>query len=609
MKKIVAFLIGILMITTAAYAAYHHEGEMDAGNFLAAYPDKAGTKLDHCALCHSGGQYVNSKDKLVTLGSCQWCHYSYGYDGSGDILETINPFGAAYMEAGRDEDAFALIEDLDSDEDGFSNADEIAAERFPGDANDNPPKETAPFRIFTRGQLEAMPAHTQFMLMNTSRSGDFYVEYTGVPMAYLLDASGMLPEATGITVFAPDGWSQYHPLQLDQDPELYHVYGNMPDSEDQYPAATYQYDPEAELWCDYSAPSCVGRQHNDPVFVENGLKAILAYKREGADLDKGILSEENKLDGEGPFRVVVPQKSPNPPDQSSKAEDQNVLWPYTEGWDHNAGACTRSATIIRVEPLPEGKTDIDLLEAGWSYVDQEKIIVYGAIDGTDSNGNGILDSEEGTEDTDGNGIPDFKESNHCTFQHTQGAETVHMIASGGAFANVVAVEPGDPALPQVGKPEDCTFPYGAIQFDITDIAEGDSVTVTLVFPGDVPTTATYYKISEANGWKPVEFGSNDGDNTITITLTDGDPLTDADGVVNGRIVDPGALGITEEADVDDNSGDTTSATSSGGGGGGDSCFISSINAEAGTAPALLIAALFIAALLIRRTNNVKHDEK
>ena len=36
--------------------------------------------------------------------------------------------------------------------------------------------------------------------------------------------------------------------------------------------------------------------------------------------------------------------------------------------------------MIRVEPLPSWATDIDILEAGWSFVDQGKIIVYGALD-------------------------------------------------------------------------------------------------------------------------------------------------------------------------------------------------------------------------------------
>jgi hypothetical protein len=117
-------------------------------------------------------------------------------------------------------------------------------------------------------------------------------------------------------------------------------------------------------WCDYSAPSCAGRNPLDSILVEGGLRMILATTRDGADMDPGILNQDNKLDGEGPFRVVPPQKTPSPPDQPSKAANQNVIWPYDNDWDHNAGSSSRTATIIRVEPLPPGVTDIDILEAG-----------------------------------------------------------------------------------------------------------------------------------------------------------------------------------------------------------------------------------------------------
>jgi hypothetical protein len=199
-------------------------------------------------------------------------------------------------------------------------------------------------------------------------------------MAQLLDDSGILASATGITVYAPDGWAQFHSLENDPDPSLYHVYGN-------YPPADFYYEEEADVespssygWCDYSAPSAAGRYNGDPIEVENGLQLLLAFIRDGAYLDTGKLNDQNKLDGEGPFRVVTPQKVPCPPDQSQKAENQEVVWPYDKNADHNAGFASRSATMIRVEPLPEGTTDIDILEAGWNFVDEAKIIVYGAID-------------------------------------------------------------------------------------------------------------------------------------------------------------------------------------------------------------------------------------
>ena len=174
-----------LLCASIALSAYHHEGEKDAAKFLSIYPSKAGTKLDHCSLCHTGGQYEKN-GKMVSMGSCQWCHYKYGYDAKGNILETMNVYGKAYHDNGRNEAAITAIADLDSDGDGYTNGQEIQANRFPGDPDDDPSKVTAPYRIYTREQLEQMSQHTQFLLMNTSRSGDFYAEYSGVPMEDLL---------------------------------------------------------------------------------------------------------------------------------------------------------------------------------------------------------------------------------------------------------------------------------------------------------------------------------------------------------------------------------------------------------------------------------------
>jgi len=408
--------------------------------------------------------------------------------------------------------------------------------------------------------------------MNTSRSGDFYAEYTGVPIKDLLDDADMLDSATGVWVYAPDGWGQNHPLEYNAELDMYHVYGNTPGQSYQYPPATYYYDLEADVyqnpdygWCDYSAPSCAGRSHGDPIGVSGGLKAILAYKRDGAYLDVGVLSDENKLDGEGPFRVVVPQKYVNAPDQSSNSDDQAVRWPYVYEWDHNAGSCSRSATIIKIEPLPEGSTDIDILEAGWNYVDQKKIIVYGAIDGTDSNGNGILDSEEGTdadEDFDNDGTPDYLDADTAAFRTPYGIDKIRLHTSQGSLASVACTGDDDPSLPQNGKPEK-QFPYGVSRFLITGLSAGETVTVTIAFPNTVPTDSQYYKVNSSGQWRETTYGSNDGDNQITLTMTDGDPLTDADGIANGIIDDPGALAAGTTA---------ASPTSDGDGGGG--CFIS-----------------------------------
>jgi len=319
------------------------------------------------------------------MGSCQWCHFKFGYNKSGDIAATLNAYGKDYLDKGRSAAALKAIEQLDSDEDGYFNLAEINATRYPGDKTDDPNKVVAPYRIYSKAQLKAMPQHSQFMLMNTTKSGDYYAEYAGVVMQDLLNRAGVAANATKITVYAPDGFAQGHPLEdsTSNAGSSYAPYVNGT-----YPAATYYTDSEADKavtsygWCDYTSPGNAGRANGSPITVSGGLRLILAQQADGKDLVPGVLDATNKLKSgtEGPFRVVTPQKIVGPPDQASTATKQDVRWPYDANADHNAGFSSKSATIIKVEPLPTGTTDIDVLEAGWGYIDQEKIVIYGALD-------------------------------------------------------------------------------------------------------------------------------------------------------------------------------------------------------------------------------------
>jgi hypothetical protein len=372
-------LVLVLFSAHVGFAAYNHQGDTDSVNFRTVYPDKVGTKLDSCTLCHTGGKYTPPGGKESTLGSCQYCHAVTNYGATpANFPQTLNPYGLAYKNNGRNANALQAVSGDDSDGDGHTNGAEIAGIRYPGDPNDDPTKVPAPFRVFTREQLEQMPQHSQFLLMNASKSTDFYAQYTGVTMGDLVNQAELLPSAKDIYVSAPDGFGQLHPLYPDPSPSLYHVFGD-------YPAAMFYYNSQADIagnsagWCDYSAPSVIGRKNGDPIVNPDGVKMLLAIKRDGQYLTPGVLNLQNKLDGEGPFRVVPPQKLPGPPDQRSNATNQAVVWPYDPNADHNQGFSSRSVTIIKVEPLPGGTTDIDLLEAGWGYIDANKIVVYGAI--------------------------------------------------------------------------------------------------------------------------------------------------------------------------------------------------------------------------------------
>jgi hypothetical protein len=379
-------LVILVALASVAFAAYQHAGDADtdAKYFRDVYPGKVGTKLDNCTLCHMGG-VDNSGKKPVTMGSCQWCHFKFGYNKSGDITATLNPYGKDYLANGRNAAALTAIEPTDSDGDGFSNLAEITATRYPGDKTDDPTKVVAPYRIYTKAQLKAMPQHSQFMMMNTTKSGDYYATYSGVVMQELLRKAGTAANATKITVYAPDGFAQGHPIEdsSSNSGSSYAPYVNGT-----YPAAVYYYDTQADRaitsygWCDYTSSAIASRTNGSPITVADGLRLILALQADGIDLVPGVLDSTNKLKSgtEGPFRVIAPQKIVGAPDQASTASNQAVKWPYDANADHNAGFSSKSATIIKVEPLPEGTTDIDVLEAGWGYIDQGKIIIYGALD-------------------------------------------------------------------------------------------------------------------------------------------------------------------------------------------------------------------------------------
>ena len=74
---------------------------------LSKYPGIAGTRLDSCDLCHSNGT-------------------------------SLNPYGTAYLNNGRNLAAFDLFENEDTDGDSFSNIDEVNELTFPGDGGDYP---------------------------------------------------------------------------------------------------------------------------------------------------------------------------------------------------------------------------------------------------------------------------------------------------------------------------------------------------------------------------------------------------------------------------------------------------------------------------------------
>jgi len=118
-------------------------------------------------------------------------------------------------------------------------------------------------------------------------------------------------------------------------------------------------------------------------------------------------------------------------------------------------------------------------------------------------------------------------------------EQIKFIWDRGLLTNLTAVS--EEALSAAGKPS-LMFPYGFFSFNITELEAGEAVSLNLTLPYNIPSTAEYWKCPDGEGVDlSSQLGDNDGDNLLTLTLTDGG-LGDDDGEADGLIVDQGGPG-------------------------------------------------------------------
>ena len=137
-------------------------------------------------------------------------------EGGHTFAETLNPFGADYVKAGRTVAGIGQIKSNDSDSDGFTNDNEIKELRYPGSDLSKPGQPLATMKVVSFDQMMKMPAQEQFMLSNTSKQQfDDYASYKGVKIKELLASLGISSAgATGVTVIAPDGFAKT--IKIDQ---------------------------------------------------------------------------------------------------------------------------------------------------------------------------------------------------------------------------------------------------------------------------------------------------------------------------------------------------------------------------------------------------------
>lgn len=369
---------GSVQETVSSRAYVGHANDADMRGFIRQYPAAAGTRLDDCQTCHRGG--VKDTDTEREYSPCGYCHllvYPNARYASGvpkTAADTLNAYGQAYRKAGRTFEAFAAIDGMDSDGDGHRNGVEIADLRNPGDPASRPGLPHAATISIGWDEIRALPVHSQFLLMNkTTQRLDEYVTYKGVRVIDLLAAAKiLLTGVTGVTVFAPDGYSTDYSLEDINAPFPQGYYYDSP--------LSFEGSDRALL----ERPSVVPPGVKDGKWIPGMPWLLLAYEREGAFLDPAAYEPATgRLVGEGPYRLVRPQRDlmgdpsrPGRPDRSVNAKKYGDGWDFSSRIDHNAGAGARGACVIRVNPMPEGYEEYDW-KNGWPLIGEKKVVLYG----------------------------------------------------------------------------------------------------------------------------------------------------------------------------------------------------------------------------------------
>jgi hypothetical protein len=216
-------------------------------------------------------------------------------------------------------------------------------------------------------------------------------------------------------------------------------------------------------------------------------------------------------------------------------------------------------------------------------------------------------------DTNGNGIPDDQETDAVS--GSGGAKTVQTKGRGKVAVGtepsssgvaVLAVESLDTDDSVVDVDVDGIgdeLPFGLVNFKVQVNTPGDDVTVVVYFSEPVPAKGKWYKYdSIRKRWYDFSrFATFSSDRrSMTLVLADGG-AGDADGVVNGYIVDPAGVLVESSGSggggVVDTVGDVVGSIGGAAGGGG--CFIGAVAAPGGYSFGWLLPAAAAAAVLCR----------
>ena len=121
-----------------------------------------------------------------------------------------------------------------------------------------------------------------------------------------------------------------------------------------------------------------------------------------------------------------------------------------------------------------------------------------------------------------------------------GTVSIGLSAGGGDSCSFERVQAVSASMASKPVPAGLSFPHGLLDFVLAG-CDTSEVTLTLTYPSALSANMQYWKLTGGNVWAPFAGAQiNPGAATVTLTLRDGGQGDD-DGVVNGRIVDPGQV--------------------------------------------------------------------
>jgi len=184
--------------------------------------------------------------------------------------------------------------------------------------------------------------------------------------------------------------------------------------------------------------------------------------------------------------------------------------------------------------------DTDGGESFWSEVNSFRTLEIPLEDPLyDGNDNGIPDDQEVVVslDLDGNETDDNSQEGMKSLESGNGYGSVSVLAGDSVISinSIRFLDPETEVHDERNIPED--FPMGILSFNLS-VIEGATANVTVFFEESMPEDTVWYKLGDEGWYDYSDHATFAPDMTsVVLTFQDGG-FGDADGLVNGTIVDP-----------------------------------------------------------------------